>query len=75
MTSGPVPREDVVQKLMNGLTALADFLPEQVSQERFELGRSGWWSPGLIERTRKRAREYNEQLDSEMSRQQFSSVL
>ena|SRR5436190_23349170 len=61
LSSAMVPSGDPLQGLMKGLGALADF-PQEVSQERFELGQTGWWSPGLMERMRKAGREYNRQL-------------
>lgn len=63
-SSALVSRNDPLQGLMNGLSAIAD-LPQQVSEERFELGRRGWWSPGLMERIRKGAQEYNQELESQ----------
>jgi hypothetical protein len=57
---------DPLQGLFQGLTGLLNF-PQDVSQERFELGKNGWWSPGLKDRMHKASQRYNEELDSGMN--------
>jgi hypothetical protein len=57
---------DSLMKFSQGLVSFLDF-PQELTQERFELGLRGWWSPGLQARMRKASQEYNQQLESQLS--------